>query len=121
VLREEAGTVINLATEQPLTLRQARDALPDGTRPDLATVYRWASQGVRGIVLETERVGGKVYTTREALGRFQQQLAGERQPAAPSPPVLTPAVRRRSAEAAHAAMMQRLRIRRAASAPGQSA
>jgi hypothetical protein len=68
---------------------------------------------VRGIVLETDRVGGRIYTTREALERFQRQLAGGRQPAASPPPVLTPAVRRRSAEAAHAAMMKRLRVRRA--------
>ncbi|NUP96415.1 MAG: DUF1580 domain-containing protein [Planctomycetaceae bacterium] len=33
-------------------------------------MQRWALHGVRGVRLETVRIGGSVYTSREALSRF---------------------------------------------------
>ena len=40
-------------------------------RPHLATVYRWFTKGVRGgIKLETVLVGGRRFTSREAIQRF---------------------------------------------------
>ena len=38
---------------------------PNGV--NLATISRWASQGVRGLQLESCRIGGRKYTSREAL------------------------------------------------------
>lgn len=36
------------------------------------TVYNWVHQGVRGKRLECVAVGGRLYTSREALGRFTE-------------------------------------------------
>lgn len=35
-----------------------------------ATVWRWAQRGVRGFRLETLRVGGKTFTSRQAFARW---------------------------------------------------
>lgn len=35
-----------------------------------STVYRWVSRGIRGIRLKSYRLGGKQYTTKEALQRW---------------------------------------------------
>jgi hypothetical protein len=45
-------------------------------RPHAATFYRWARYGVRGVQLETIRVGGTLCTTAEALQRFFEKLSG---------------------------------------------
>lgn len=42
-------------------------------RLNLATLYRWQSRGIAGIKLETILVGGKRFTTVEALNRFFAQ------------------------------------------------
>ena len=43
---------------------------PGAPAPHRATVQRWALHGIRGVRLETVRIGGSVYTSREALSRF---------------------------------------------------
>lgn len=40
----------------------------------VASVHRWRIRGVRGVVLETVRVGGKILTSRPALTRFLQRI-----------------------------------------------
>ncbi|MEX2288269.1 MAG: DUF1580 domain-containing protein [Planctomycetaceae bacterium] len=35
-----------------------------------ATIWRWRTKGVKGVKLETFAIGGRQYTTREALERF---------------------------------------------------
>ncbi|MEE8104221.1 MAG: DUF1580 domain-containing protein [Planctomycetota bacterium] len=42
----------------------------------VATIYRWTTAGVRGVVLETLQVGGTRCTTHEALQRFCELLTG---------------------------------------------
>lgn len=56
-------TVARRIIKQRLRLRRA---------PDLATVWRWRKQGL----IESRRVGGRVYFTAEAIERF---LAGDGQ------------------------------------------
>lgn len=41
-----------------------------GRTPHAATVWRWADKGVAGIKLEVARVGGRKYTSAEAIQRF---------------------------------------------------
>ncbi len=68
---------IDLTTEQVLSLRRACDFLPArraGKRPNVATLYRWAQRGCRGVRLETIRVGGTLCTSLEALQRFCEAL-----------------------------------------------
>ena len=73
--------MIDISTEQLLTLPQAARVRPHGrlgrpTHP--STVYRWISRGVRGVAgvvkLEGVRIGGSWYTSREALQRFAEAL-----------------------------------------------
>lgn len=58
---------------QALTLRQARMLLPG--QPARSTISRWVHQGVRGVRLATFLVGGRRYTTREAIERFVAVLS----------------------------------------------
>jgi hypothetical protein len=39
-------------------------------------LYRWAKRGLRGVKLETIRVGGTLCTSLEALQRFCERLTG---------------------------------------------
>jgi len=73
--------MIDISTEQLLTLPQAARVRPHGrlgrpTHP--STVYRWISRGARGaagvVKLEGVRIGGSWYTSREALQRFAEAL-----------------------------------------------
>lgn len=54
--------------ESLMTLAEAARSLPH--KPHVATLYRWMSRGVRGIRLRTILVGGRRYTSREALNEF---------------------------------------------------
>jgi hypothetical protein len=68
---------ININTESVITLAQAAALLPHlrrGKPPHVASLYRWATRGLRGVRLETLRVGGTVCTSKEALQRFFQAL-----------------------------------------------
>lgn len=63
------------------TLIQLRDvprhlpAKPNAKRVHISACYRWVSTGVRGIVLESLKVGGTTYTSIEALERFSRELS----------------------------------------------
>src|SRR5262245_66623007 len=63
--------------ESLISLPEACRIIPG--RPHLATVYRWFQRGVRGgIKLETALVGGRRFTSREAVQRFVDRLSGDR-------------------------------------------
>ena len=51
-----------------ITLSDAAKSLPG--RPHTSSLYRWHRKGVRGIKLETWLVGGRRYTTLDALEQF---------------------------------------------------
>ncbi len=48
------------------------------TNPSPATLWRWAFRGVDGVKLESFKIGGRRYTTAEALDRFVARLNGPR-------------------------------------------
>jgi hypothetical protein len=58
-----------------LTLRQAAELLPG--EPTRSTLSRWAHHGVRGVKLATFLVGGRRYTTKDAIDQFVRALSGE--------------------------------------------
>ena len=61
----------------PLTQASDRVAVPArrrGRKPVAATWFRWAKDGMRGVVLETIQVGGTKCTSAEAAQRFFDQL-----------------------------------------------
>lgn len=55
-----------------ISLREVALVLPrrHEKKVHYSTVYRWATKGARGKVLESQLVGGVRYTTLEALRRF---------------------------------------------------
>jgi hypothetical protein len=64
---------IDLDKETLIRLPQAPEFLPrrgDGRPVHELTVRRWAKVGLKGIRLEVVRIGGAVFTSREALTRF---------------------------------------------------
>ncbi len=74
---------IDLSTERLVSLTEAAALLPG--RPHLATLWRWCTRGVRGRRLESLEIGGRRYTSLEALQRFSQPHGASPPPAtAPS-------------------------------------
>jgi hypothetical protein len=72
--------MIDPFAEQTVPLGRAARFVPSlrGDRPvNPSTIWRWATAGVRGIKLETVKVGGTTCTSREALQRFFARLNGQ--------------------------------------------
>jgi hypothetical protein len=72
--------------EEVFSLAGAARRLPRvrGNRPvSPATVWRWAAHGLRGIKLDTVKLGGVTCTSADALRRFFARLSGETAPSAP--------------------------------------
>ncbi len=60
-----------------MSLAEAAKFLPvrkEGKPLHVNTIHRWASGGVRGVVLQTALIGGVRYTTRRAIERFLVRL-----------------------------------------------
>jgi hypothetical protein len=93
---------IDLSTERPFPLAKAakhqlfRGKSRDGRSLNFSTVWRWALNGIRGVKLETVRVGNTLCTTEPAMQRFIERLSN---PDA-GDIAETPAMRRRAHEAA---------------------
>ena len=59
--------------DQCLNFSQAATLLP--SKPSRTTMHRWAHHGIRGVRLATILVGGRRYTTREAIEQFVAALS----------------------------------------------
>jgi hypothetical protein len=59
---------IEPSNENLVSLSTAANSLPG--RPHVSTLWRWTQRGIRGIRLETTLIGGRRYTSDEALDRF---------------------------------------------------
>lgn len=101
--------MIELAAENLIPLRDVPRFLPprsNGKRVHISAVYRWTLRGIKGVVLETIRIGGTRYTSREAIQRFSERLTG------PAPAQLPPAnvtrARQRQLDQANAAVSKAL-------------
>jgi len=46
------------------------------SRPHIATVWRWVTRGVRGVKLATVHLGGRRFSSREAIQRFVEATTG---------------------------------------------
>jgi hypothetical protein len=64
--------MIDVASEQLRLLNEAPPIVPG--RPHLSTLIRWSKRGVRGVRLETLVVGGRRFTSVEAIARFLARL-----------------------------------------------
>ena len=103
----QCATGIDPFAEELLTLSQAARFCPrhrQGKKPHSSTLYRWATRGSRGVVLDALRTPGGLVTTKAALLRFFTELSRAR----PLPlPHQTPA----QDEQRHAAVEAELRRR----------
>ena len=95
---------IDILTEETFSLTRAAKlrCLPrrrKGRRPNVATLYRWSTVGVRGIILETVQCAGARCTLREALSRFFAALT-QASPTGRQAVIRSPLKRRRAAEKA---------------------
>jgi Protein of unknown function (DUF1580) len=59
---------IEIANETLISFQEAPAFVPG--RPHISTLHRWRLRGVRGVRLETVLIGGRRFTSREALQRF---------------------------------------------------
>ncbi|WP_422930113.1 DUF1580 domain-containing protein [Singulisphaera sp. PoT] len=72
---------IDIATEKLITPVEYTKLRPPGRggRPmHVSTFFRHQSPGVKGIRLETVKIGGNVFTSVEAAGRFFRRLTEAR-------------------------------------------
>jgi hypothetical protein len=65
--------MIDIVTEHIRLLAKASPDVPG--RPHTSTLVRWALRGVKGIKLETVVIGGRRYTSVEAIERFITRLS----------------------------------------------
>ena len=69
--------MIDPNTESLLSFTEATKGLPRrraGKKVHLSCLYRWSTNGCKGVVLETIQIGGTRCTSREALARFFRRL-----------------------------------------------
>ncbi len=59
---------IDINSESLVTVNEAPKSIPH--HPHVATVWRWVYKGVRGVKLDTVTIGGRRYTSKEAIERF---------------------------------------------------
>lgn len=71
--------MVNLHNEEVLTFSEAARIVPrvNGNRVNRGTVSRWAKLGIRGVRLDSLRLGGRYVTSREALDRFLREVADQ--------------------------------------------
>jgi hypothetical protein len=65
--------MIDISSERLILLSAAAAYIPG--RPHSSTLFRWWRDGSRGIKLESLLVGGRRYTSVEAIERFIQRLS----------------------------------------------
>ena len=71
--------MIDTTMETLVSFNQAAAELPRrrrGRKTNVSTLYRWASAGCRGVVMESLQIGGTRCTSKEALQRFFETLTG---------------------------------------------
>ena len=69
--------MIDHQNEPVFPLAEAPPKLPrrrGGKKVNVATIYRWSTRGIRGVVLETIQIGGTRCTSAQALQRFFERL-----------------------------------------------
>ena len=95
--------MVDLTSEEIVTLREVVRILPrqpNGKALHISTLYRWCSRGLRGVQLESLRLGGRVVTSIEALQRFAERCSTAESTAGSS----TTQRRKREIERAEAAL-----------------
>ena len=100
---------MDVTNETLIAIRDVPRYLPtrsNGKRLHISAVYRWIQRGVRGVILESVRIGGSTYTSREGLQRFAECLSLMRPQ--PPPPSAPPSVRQRQIDRVEKAVLEEL-------------
>lgn len=100
--------MIELSSETLIPIRDAPRHLPkrpNGKRIHISACYRWISRGVRGVRLDSIKIGGSTYTSMEALQRFGDRLAAGLS-MGPDGEAATPRTRQRQIERAAKAVQE---------------
>ncbi len=66
---------MSFENEELITLSEASQRIP--VNINKSTLWRWCRKGLNGVMLEYLRVGKRIYTTEDALERFNQSLEDE--------------------------------------------
>lgn len=90
--------MIDIATETVIPIAEAPQHIPG--RPSLATVWRWVLNGTRAGKLESFLIGGRRFTSVEAIQRFAEQSTAAAD--GHTPPIRTSKQRDRAIAAAEA-------------------
>ncbi len=93
--------MIDLSQETVISFNEAAGRVPSyrpGRKTHVATLHRWAKDGVRGVKLDSARLGGRMVTSAEALQRFSDALSCA--PASSPSPVQSPDSRHKAIERA---------------------
>lgn len=94
--------MINIHSEQLVHVNEVPAHVPkstSGKKVSLATCWRWIQRGCRGVKLETLLIGGKRFTSLEALQRFAEATTAAADGALPFS-TSTPSARRKAHEKA---------------------
>jgi hypothetical protein len=74
-LDQHAAAVLSPSPQACLTFTEAARSLPGLTgHLSINTIHRWATKGLRGVRLQSVRIGARLYTTREWLEAFVRQV-----------------------------------------------
>ena len=98
--------MINLQNEQLIPIRKVPRLLPrqtNGKRVHLSAVYRWMQRGRRGVCLEYLKIGGRRFTSIEAVQRFAEACTHADQGPSPNERLAAPTSKQRQREAEKAA------------------
>jgi hypothetical protein len=66
---------MNISEQNFLSLREAAKLFPG--QPHISTIFRWTERGIRGNRLETWLIGGKRFTTNDAINSFVVKINGK--------------------------------------------
>lgn len=89
--------MLDIHNESLVPVKDIPSHLPG--RVHIASVWRWIQRGCRGVKLETAMIGGKRYSSLEALQRFADATTAAADGTSPGAPS-TPAAARKSHERA---------------------
>ena len=97
---------INVFNEKVVSLHEAIKLLPNTParkKLHISTVFRWIQKGLRSkdaaiVRLEIVKIGGKTFTSQEAMQRFFDRLSGD--PNVVTPPTETQLQRLKRSQAA---------------------
>lgn len=76
---------LDLESDPLLTFAEAARLVRPEKPIHVASFFRWAQHGCRGVKLATTKLGGRTYVRRSQLESFIAALSGSPEPASPAP------------------------------------